>query len=161
MVPFDPAVAVIVYVEQVGGLLAPFAQPVVVTDMFVHAPQLLVSFDSVMVPVLVAEDLSAHARMEYVPALANVYDLVYTLEFPEAIELIEFEERPVMVPAPFAAVATCMKLENDAPVEAFPVLEMVALKLAAVPTRTVAGSVIALETRSGLGVVTHDPLTGV
>jgi hypothetical protein len=69
--PFHTSGAV--QVLQVGGLLAPFPQSGKLTTTFVQAPQLLPSFDSVIVLTQLAL-LSAQARTYIVPAVVKVID---------------------------------------------------------------------------------------
>ena len=61
------------------GEMVPFAQAdgvtvcvLLFTTISVHAPQLFHSSDSEITPALFRSDLSAQARMEYVPGLAKV-----------------------------------------------------------------------------------------
>ena len=107
-----------------------------VTVTFVHALQLLLSSDSVIVPTILIL-LSAQNRTEYVPAVAKVFVPVAVAVPPAAsiaigAGVVVFIGR--VAPAPFAPGATCIELEKVAPVEAVPVLEIVEVNVVTDPT---------------------------
>ena len=107
------------------------------TVTFVHAPQLFALFDSVITPPPADEVLSAHARAEYVPTEGKVYAGDVAVLLPDAVRApIAVAVRSVTVPPPFAALATWMKLEKLAPVDALPMFEIMACR--AIGTDTVA-----------------------
>jgi hypothetical protein len=129
------------------------------TVIFVHAPQLLVSSLSIIAPTSFGVLLSAHARIEKVPALANVYDCEVIAEEPAPSVAMVDDARLVMVPPPFADDATCIKLSDDVPVEALPLLVIEAEKIVEEPTPVVTGEILPAM-RSGFGTSAHDTLVG-
>lgn len=122
------------------------------TVMVVYGPQLLFSFDSVIVPAEFLFVLSAHTRSEYVPGDANVYGSLNVLAPPAASAAMSTGGTiSVMVPPPFGALVTCMKLLKEVPVLPEPMFLIVELKVAATPTVAETGEMksVSLMVRSG------------
>lgn len=134
-----------VYVQEAAGAFE--------TTMFVHAPQLLFSSDSVITPAEFLSVLSAQTRSEYEPFDGNVYDLLKVPVPPAARVAILTEAVSVIVPPPLGPVATCMKLLNDAPVLAEPILLIVVLNDVGTSFVAVVGE-MEPAVRSGATVVT-------
>jgi len=129
--------------------------PVLATVIVVHAPQLLSSLLSVTIPgdKVPLFVLSAQARAEYVPDEGKVYDFVVSENAPLVRVFMLTEARSVIVPPPFAAVATCIKLLNGLlPVDAFPLFVILALNVTAVPAVAVVGEMTSAM-RSGVGLL--------
>lgn len=87
-----------------------------------HAPQLLLSFDSVTVPVLAAELLSAQARTNQVPAEGKAYERVAFMVPPALSVLAEVCVPISVVPVPPLLVARWKSVEKPAGTDALPPL---------------------------------------
>lgn len=127
-----------VQVLQVGGLLAPFEQTAFETTIFVHAPQLLFSFDSVIMP-FGCGGRSAQTRAEYEPFDGNVYDVLKGPVLLAARVGILTAGVLIIAPPPLGFAATCMKLLNRAFVLPVPMLFIVALSGVSTPAVAVVG----------------------
>lgn len=91
----------------------------------VHAPQLFVSLDSLIIPEPVDEFLSAHARMYHVPAEGNAYENV-VISDPLAEVFGDVSVPISTVFAPLEDVARWKRLVNSPPVAGLPAFVIVA-----------------------------------
>lgn len=128
--------------------LATQPPPAAPIPIAVQGPQLLPSFDSVMVPVSAPADLSAQTRIYQVPADGNAYENVAFLEEPAGMVAVLWVPMSVAF-APPEEVARWKSVVNAFSVLALPEFEMVEENVVAVPAVALVG-VGAEAVRSGL-----------
>lgn len=128
-----------------GSMVSGLAEKVPVnmgnaTATGVHAPQLLLSFDSVIVPMKEAL-LSAHARTYQVPAVGKVYETCDT-SVPPVASAGDVSVLVSVIAVWSALLSNWKRFVNPAPVAPIPMFDIVEENVVAVPVSADGGETV-------------------